>query len=63
MNPVAWGRTRKSPEDEENCHVIIHDNNFLWVVYTKDNMYVLRYTDTNISIFDWILIINCKRKL
>ena len=35
MNPVAWGRTRKSPEDEENCHVIIHDKNSSWVDDTK----------------------------
>ena len=43
MNAVACGRTRKSPEDEENCHVIIHDKNFLWIVYTNNIMYTLRY--------------------
>ena len=38
MNPVAWGRTRKSPEDEENRHVIIHDRKILMGSLYRNDM-------------------------
>ena len=56
MNAVACGRTRKSPEDEENCHVIIHDKNFLWIVYTNNIMYNLRYSNNpQMNYINWKL--------